>query len=231
MKKKGWFPCYYDGKNRVYVEYEGSEVVKPINIVLPSTATVVADEKITLTPEITPENAEYTLTWTSDDKTIATVDANGVVTGVKRGRTFINVETDNGKTAYCKLTVTAPEPIKIELPKSATVTVGGTLTLTPIITPEDAETTLTWKSDDESVARVDANGVLTGVDEGLALVTVSTANGLTSNACKVSIIPTGISTVMMGEKAGVPVYSTSGQRLAAPRKGLNIVGGRKIVVK
>ena len=160
------------------------------------------------------------------------MNQNGVVTGVKKGRTFINVETDNGKTAYCKLTVTAPEPVSIVLPKTATVAVGGTLTLTPTITPEGAETTLTWKSDDNSVS-VDANGVLTGVAEGLALVTVSTSNGLTSNVCKVTVEPdpSGISTVMTGEKADIPVYTTSGQRIIAPRKGINIVGGRKVVMR
>ena len=152
---------------------------------------------------------------------------------MKKGKTFIKVETDNGKTAYCKLTVTAAEPVSIELPKSVTVTVGGTLTLMPTITPADAETTLTWKSDDESVARVDANGVLAGVAEGLAIVTVSTSNGLTSNACKVKVEPdpSGINMVMMDEKTVVPIYSPSGQRVATPRKGINIVGGKKVIVK
>ena len=170
---------------------------------------------------------------TATDETVATVNQDGVVTGMKKGKTFINVETDNGKTAYCKLTVTAAEPASIELPKSVTVTVGGTLTLMPTITPADAETTLTWKSDDESVARIDANGVLTGVAEGLALVTVSTSNGLTSNACKVTVEPdpSGISTVMMDGKVDAPVDSLSGQRLTAPRKGVNIIGGKKRVVK
>jgi len=43
--------------------------------------------------------------------------------------------------------------------------------------------------------------------------------------------PSGISTVMIGEKAGIPIYAPSGQRLAAPRKGINIVGGKKVIVK
>lgn len=206
---------------------------KPDNIVLPTSQTVKAGETITLTPTVTPANAEYTLTWTSDDETVATVNSAGVVTGVKKGQTFINVEIDNGKAAYCKLTVTAAEPTGIELPKNATVYVGGTLLLTPTITPEGAETTLTWKSDDETVVRVDATGVLTGLAEGLALVTVKTANGLTSNACKVKVEqdPSGISDVQVGVKANFPVYTLSGQRLAAPRKGINIIGGKKVVVK
>jgi uncharacterized protein YjdB len=75
------------------------------------------------------------------------------------------------------------------------VYVGEGLTLTPILTPEGSETTLTWTSDDEAVVRVSADGVLTG-NNGTA-----------------------------------PVYTLSGQRLAKPRKGLNIVGGKKVIVK
>ena len=206
---------------------------KPDNIVLPASQTVKAGETITLTPTVTPANAEYALTWTSDDETVATVNSAGVVMGVKKGQTFINVETDNGKAAYCKLTVTAAEPTGIELPKNATVYVGGTLLLTPTITPEGAETSLTWKSDDETVVRVDATGVLTGVAEGLALVTVTTSNGQTSNACKVKVEqdPSGISDVLVGVKANFPVYTLSGQRLDAPRKGINIICGRKVVAR
>ncbi len=208
-------------------------ITRPESITLPASQTVKAGETITLTPTVTPANAEYALTWTSDDETVATVNSAGVVMGVKKGQTFINVETDNGKAAYCKLTVTAAEPTGIELPKNATVYVGGTLLLTPTITPEGAETTLTWKSDDETVLRVDATGVLTGLAEGLALVTVTTANGQTSNACKVKVEqdPSGISDVLVGARANFPVYTLSGQRLAAPRKGINIIGGRKVIVK
>lgn len=312
VKAKGWFPCYYDNNTKEYVEYEGSEEVKPIKIVLPSTATVVADEKITLTPEITPENAEYTLTWSSDDETVATVDANGVVTGKKKGQTYINVETDNGLTGWCKLTVTNPAPTAIALSKKETVYVGEAITLTPEITPANAETTLTWTSEEPAIATV-SDGVVTGVSEGLTVIYVTTDNGLRSNACKVTVtypVPTAIAlpaketvyvgatitltpeitpanakttltwtsddptiaTVADGVVTGVsegltviyvttdnglrskpckltvtpdpsgindlqadnnsaPVYTLSGQRLAAPRKGVNIVGGRKVVVK
>jgi len=209
------------------------KVYEPISISLPSSQMVKMGETVTLIPEITPSNAVTTLTWSSDDETIATVNSEGVVTGVKKGQTFINVETDNGKTAYCKLTVTAAEPIAITLPKNVSVYVGGTITLTPTLTPEGAETALTWISDDPSIARVSADGVLTGVAEGLALVTVSTSNGLTSNSCKVKVEPdpSGISNVQMDDETVKIVFTLSGQRLTAPKKGINIIGGKKVIVK
>lgn len=205
---------------------------KPTAITLQAEATVIKGETLTLVAELTPSNAKATLTWSSDDETIAKVDANGMVTGIKKGQTFINVETDNGKTAYCKLTVTTSEPTAITLPKNATVYVGEGLTLTPTLTPEGSETTLTWTSDDEAVVRVSADGVLTGVAEGLAIVTVSTSNSLTANVkVKVEPNPTGVTDIQAGNNGTAPVYTLSGQRLAKPRKGLNIVGGKKIIVK
>ena len=236
IKAKGWTPRYYGGEGIGFQDYEGSDDPEPVSITLPAAETVKVNQSITLIPTIEPAEAVTTLTWSSDDETIATVSSDGVVTGLKKGQTFINVETENGKTAYCKLTVTAAEPTAITLPKSATVYVGSTLTLTPTIEPEGAETTLTWKSDDESVVRVDANGVLTGVAEGLALVTVTTANGLTSDACKVKVEldPTGIKEVKTDGRTNVPVYTVSGQKVTGSlkgKKGVYIVGGKKVVVK
>lgn len=206
---------------------------KPDKIVLPAEASVVAGQTIALTPEITPANATTTLTWTSDDETIATVDENGVVTGVRKGQTFINVMTDNGKYGWCKVTVTAPEPTAITLPTTASVYVGETITLTPTLTPSDAESVLTWTSYDEGIAKVSGNGTVSGVKEGLTVVTVTTDNGITSNPCKVTVAPnpSGINDVTADAASGSPVYSLSGQRLTAPRKGVNIVGRKKVVVR
>lgn len=206
---------------------------EPTDITIsPTSKTIKRGETFTATYTLTPSNAKTTVTWSSDDESIATVTQDGVVTGVGVGSTFINVETDNGKSAYCKLMVTAPEPTAITLPKNVTVYVGGTITLTPTLTPEGAEATLTWESDDPSVVRVSADGVLTGVAEGLALVTVSASNGLTS-VCKVKVEPdpSGISYVQMGEDTVNTVFTLSGQRLTAPKKGVNIIGGKKVVMK
>ncbi|URN82814.1 leucine-rich repeat protein [Acetobacterium wieringae] len=61
-----------------------------------------------LNATVLPNNAaNKTVTWTSSDDTIATVDATGKVTGKKEGQAAITVKTDDGnKTASCKVTVT-----------------------------------------------------------------------------------------------------------------------------
>ena len=45
------------------------------------------------------------------------------------------------------------------------------------------------------------------------------------------VIPVGITDVVAKTEDNAPVYSLSGQRLAAPQKGINIVGGKKLMVK
>lgn len=204
----------------------------PTKIYIPESASVEVGATITLTPTFEPANASASLTWSSDDETIATVNSEGVVTGVKKGNTFITVETDNGKYADCKVTVIALEPTDIELPRNVSLYIGGTLKLTPTITPERAETTLTWKSDDETVVTVGDDGMLTGIGEGVARVSVSTANGLTSNTCKVKVEldPDGIASVPTDGTKDT-IFNLSGQRVAAPRKGIYIRGGKKVIVK
>lgn len=63
----------------------------------------------TLTAIINPANAaNKSLTWTSDNTAVATVNENGVVTAVAEGTAKITVKTADGeKTAVCTVTVTA----------------------------------------------------------------------------------------------------------------------------
>lgn len=143
---------------------------------------------LTLLPVIVPENAtERTLTWTSSNPAIATVDENGTVTAKEAGTTTITVTTSNGKTATCEVTVVVPVE-KVELnKKDLTLNKGANDTLIATITPEDAsEKTLTWTSSDESVATVDENGKVTAIGVGTATITVS-CNGKTAT-CKVTVV-------------------------------------------
>lgn len=69
----------------------------------------------------------------------------------------------------------------------AEVAVGKTITLVPTVAPSNATTkTVTWESDDDAIATV-ADGVVTGVAEGTATITVKTTDGNKTATCEVTV--------------------------------------------
>ena len=152
----------------------------------------------TLTATILPEDAtNQKVSWKSDKPEIASVDANGKVTGVKAGEATITVTTeDGGKTATCKVTVSDKE-VKVTgvtLTKTTlTLETGASETLTASIAPKDATNQkVSWKSDKPEIATVDASGKVTGVAKGTATITVTTEDGGKTATCKVTVSATSV---------------------------------------
>ncbi|MDE6479120.1 MAG: Ig-like domain-containing protein, partial [Muribaculaceae bacterium] len=145
-----------------------------------------------LTATIAPENAtDKSVTWTSSDEAVATVSADGVVTAVKAGTATITAASSNGKTATCTVTVTAKviDVTGITLSDiDLSMTKGETITLTATIDPENAtDKTVTWTSSDEAVATVDAEGNVTAIAVGEAVITAACGN--VSASCHVTVLP------------------------------------------
>ena len=180
----------------------GSTTVPVTGVTLNKTElTLEAGQSETLTATVAPSNAtNKAVTWTSSKEEVATVSADGVVLAVAEGEATITVATvDGDKTATCAVTVSAPaNPIPvtaIALNKtSTTINKGATETLTVSYTPENANTgkAVVWSSDKESVATV-TNGVVKGISEGTANITVKTTDDKFSATCAVTV-----------EKAAVP---------------------------
>ena len=138
------------------------------------TATVKVGETITIGASV--EGAK----WTSADEGLATVDQNGVVTGVKAGVVAITAEAD-GASSTCIVTVFESSTTISQT--SLSIKVGETATLTATVIGKDEK--VTWKSSDESVATVDSDGKVTGCKAGTAKIT-ATANE-TSAICTVTV--------------------------------------------
>lgn len=91
---------------------DGDETVATVaveKVEITSTETdVEVGKTITLTAKVSPENAtDKTVTWTSSDTTVATVDSSkGVVTGVKEDKVTITAKAGE-KTATVEVTVKA----------------------------------------------------------------------------------------------------------------------------
>ena len=140
---------------------------------------------MTINAVLVPETAKNAvLTWSSASPEIASV-ANGIVTAHKVGSAKIVVKAESGVTASCTVNVT-PVVTGVYLPAALTVYVGGSTVLTPSFAPEGANSTLLeWSSADPSIAKVDQNGKVTGVDGGRTIVTVK-CKGYTAT-CQVKV--------------------------------------------
>lgn len=153
----------------------------------PTTAEVEAGKTVALTATVTPDTAtDKTVTWTSDEPEVATVDENGTVTGVAAGTATITA-TAGEKSATCKVTVTAAEVpcTSITLEKTAEVMKGKTVALKATAAPEGTTDKLTWSSSDEKIATVTADGTVTGVARGTATITATC--GKITATCEISV--------------------------------------------
>lgn len=132
---------------------------------------------------VLPGNATNTnVTFKSLNEKVATVDANGVVTGVSEGNADIVITTEEGGfEAKCTVRVDGIDARGIERVVDKTVTMGlnQTRQLQVKITPSDTTNkNVQWTSSNNSVATVDSNGGVTSKNSGSTIITVTTHNGL-----------------------------------------------------
>lgn len=152
-------------------------------------------DKLTLTAKVTPDDAtNKELHWESSNQNIATVNQHGEVTAVNEGTVDITVKSINNVEATAKINVSrkkaTPAPVTQTVKASEIVINEGTggsfkpgLTkqLTTTILPENTtDKTVTWKSNNPKVAKVDSNGKVTTNAIGVAIITATTSNGKTN---------------------------------------------------
>lgn len=147
---------------------------------------------------VNPSDAtDKTVTWTSSNTAIATVDANGKVTAVAPGTAVIVVTTkDGGKTASCTVTVSSTTvPVEsITLDKtSLSLAEGETATIIATVSPDNATNkAVNWTSSNTAVATVDANGNVTAVSAGTIVIIASTADGGKTALCTVTVTASAV---------------------------------------
>lgn len=129
-------------------------------------------ESFRLTATVNPYNAtDKTLSWSSSNESVATVDTDGTVTAIGAGSATITADA-GGKTATCEVSVSVPVSSVSISQSSLALTKGESAVLTATVYPSDATNkSVTWSSSNTSVATV-TNGLVKAVGGGSAVITV-----------------------------------------------------------
>ncbi len=156
---------------------------QPTSITVNATkgTNVAAGESISLTATVLPASASNkNVVWTSSDPTIASVNQNGRVTGVKRGTAVIicTSAVDAGVSGTIPVSVIQLVTGITPENKAVTTYAGETIRLGWTISPADADVqAVTFTSDNTRIATVDSDGTVHGLTRGEANITIRATDG------------------------------------------------------
>lgn len=153
--------CINSSANKFTSGYDSKGVtittpVKP-SVKLDKTSLTLTKGK-TYTLKTTVTGTNKTVSWSSSNSSVASVDKNGKVTAKTKGATTITAKVD-GVSASCKVTVNEPAKTTIKLNKTkVTLGAGEPCTLKATVSPSQK---VTWTSSNPKLVKVDSNGKLT----------------------------------------------------------------------
>ncbi|MDO4546604.1 MAG: Ig-like domain-containing protein [Clostridia bacterium] len=156
--------------------------------------TLIVNESVRLLASVLPSDASNELIWTVSDESRALLSqpsSNGVtITGISGGNVRVTARSQDGSSYYKSFEIFVRVPVdSVYLPESANVFISSTIKLKPGLSPADTtDTTIRWRSSNESVATVDEKGVVTGIGTGQARIrAVSSANSSVYGECLVTV--------------------------------------------
>lgn len=146
-------------------------------------------------------------TWEIGDDSIASVDANGVITGIKGGNTIVTLTSADGKfSAKCPVTVN--QPLKAIKMDDIALETNGHTSETVAYTLEPADTTeddVTLSVADESIAKLEGNK-LVAVSDGTTKITAT--SGIVKTSAKVTVT-TKVEQIVLNKTEGVLTVGNS----------------------
>ena len=162
-----------------------------------------------LTATVSPEDAmDKTVQWRSDNPAVATVDQNGKVSAIDVGKAKITASA-GGFSATCSIICISIPVSSVVLDKtSLSLAKGSSEILKATVLPSDAtDQAVKWSSDNPSIATVDQNGRVTGVNSGDATITASA--GDVSATCQVSVFIPATSITLNSSSVTLKVGETA----------------------
>lgn len=152
---------------------------KPTSIsIKPASSSLIVGESTSLTPVFYPSGTQSSVTWSTNNSSVATVNSNGRVDAVGPGTASISVQTENGLMGSTTITV-YQQATGISLPQTTTLDYHSYKSLSPTLSPEGSKVkSMYWQSSNESIVTVSSDGTLYGVEPGSATVSITSSNGL-----------------------------------------------------
>lgn len=182
------------GQQTVTISYGGEETSFDIEvreipvsgISIPKTLSLERSKQKQLSASITPANAsDKSVTWESDNPSVASVSSGGLVKAKARGTAVITATTSNGLQAQCTVTVLIPA-VSIKLSKtSLNLKKGDQRSITASMSPLESTDSIQWKSNNNAVAEVD-DGDIFAKKAGTAKITAYTKSGVKAS-CTVTV--------------------------------------------
>ncbi len=167
--------------------------------------------KLALNPE-TANIGDAKPTWSISGEGVS-ISSEGVVTSTTKEGSFTVSCTLDGKTAQHTITVKAPKPLEsITVSGNQNITIGSSTQLTVNYTPADTtdSKTITWNSENSEIAKVDANGLVTGVSEGQAKITASVGGKISEITITVTKNPNIVTGITLSENSIALDYQEGG---------------------
>ena len=186
-----------DGGYQAIQSVTATNIVKGISITQETATIRVAGDPLSLNVSVVPEDAsDHTINWISSNLSAALVDSDGVVTAVAPGTAIIQgTAADGDGSAACTDTcIVTVLPAFVHVtgvsvdPATLTLNTGYSHTVTAAVLPNNAtDPSVTWSSDNASVATVSSGGRITAVSAGSAVITATSTDGEKKGTCTVTV--------------------------------------------
>ena len=189
----------------------------------------------------TPTDATNKMvTWKSEDETVATVSAAGVVTGLKLGTTKISATSMEGNFSDTLVLTVAPisvKGVKILSGEDGVMTIGTSSNYAiayEIIPANAANKNTTWESSDPETVQVQNTALIIGLKNGSAIVTVTTEDGGHTDMLTIVVNDdTSVEDIKSntGLDLNAPMYDVLGRQVEKDYRGIIIQNGNKYLLR
>ncbi len=171
---------------------EDNRVVKmpaaSIKFTVPDVNRITIGSTFQLEYQLNPLHSDDIVTFRSNNRSVVTVDDNGLVTAVGYGKTKVSVKTGSGKSKTVIFIVTnadgSTNSVKGTVEaigfadQTASIRVDSEISIEPIIYPFGVSSTLSYRSENTNVASVSSKGIVTAVGTGTTNIIVTAENGV-----------------------------------------------------